>query len=197
MALIDTTQYTKIKETKNTHDTTSYNAIDNSADKILTIGEPYEILKKHIGTIQKDKEYHFWTYGRYAMHHVMHYVLSQIGPADIIACTWAIAKVAVEDILHLQQKGYIKSFKLWIDPRVRVRNPETLQMLKLQYPIAISPVHAKVTTLCNENWKVSIFGSLNFTSNPQPERGCICTIPNVVDTDIKILEEANYERFNG
>ena len=196
MSLIDLNQiHNKLQGEKNKNKS-PYNPLLNQQGNTICIGEPYETLKEHIGIIEQNQIINFWTFGRYAMHHVLKHILQQIGHADIIACTWAISKPAVEDILFLDKKGYVDSFKLWIDPRVKVRNPEPLSMLKLKYPIAISPVHAKVTLISNSQWKISIFGSLNFTTSPQPERGCICTIPSVYDADYKILKEATYEQFN-
>lgn len=175
----------------------SYKPIDGSMVESVCVGKANEILSKHIGVIEKGKIYNFWTFGRYAMMDVLKYVLSFTGPADVTACTWAITTEAVKDIINLSEKGVIKTFKIWIDPRVKVRNPEPLSMLQLNYPIAIAPVHAKVTVVSNEDWKVSISGSLNFTSNPQPERGVIMTLDDVWEADSKILNEAKYERFDG
>ena len=178
---------------KDWHDTMAYPPVEGGAE---CVGEPFSILTAHIGELRPNTTINFWTFGRYAMHHVLRYVLSQTGPADVVACTWAISTRAVDDLLMLRDKGLLRSFKLWIDPRVKVRNPEPLQMLKLYWPVAIAPVHAKVTTIINEKWKVSIYGSLNFTTNPQPERGAICTVPSVVAVDNKILEEAFNEGTN-
>jgi hypothetical protein len=71
---------------------------------------------------------------------------------------------------------------------VKVRNPEPLQMCKANFPVVIKPVHAKVCTFSNDDWKISVSGSLNFTSNPQPERGIIQCIESVFEYDNKIIE---------
>lgn len=165
----------------------SYKPIDGEALDCIDVGNEYEIVKSHLGELHHNQVQNFWTFGRYAMQDLLKYVLLQVGPSDVSACTWAITTQSVETILNLRDKGYIKSFKLWIDPRVKVRNPQPLQMLQLNFPIAIAPVHAKVTCISNPDWKVSISGSLNFTSNPQPERGTITTIPHVFEADAAII----------
>lgn len=167
---------------------TPYKAVDGSDLSCLCVGNEYDIVKHHLGKLEQDSIVNFWTFGRYAMQDVLKYVLMQTGPADVTACTWAITKQSVETLLTLRDKGLLRSFKLWIDPRVKVRNPEPLQMLMLNFPLTISPVHAKVTCISNDDWHVSISGSLNFTSNPQPERGIICTIEHVWRSDLDILE---------
>lgn len=160
---------------------------------VCFVGEPWEILSKHIGTIEHEQVINFWTFGRYAMHDVINYLVRQIGPCSVNACTWAISEKAVTQILNRMKDGLITDFKLWIDPRVKVRNPVPLQMCQANFPVAIAPVHAKVTTLCNEKWKISVSGSLNFTTNPQPERGVIQIIDHVYESDNKIIN-AEFDR---
>lgn len=154
----------------------------------ITVGNEYSILRDHLGDLRQNQIQNFWTSGRYAMQDVLKYVLLQTGPADVSACTWAISTQSVETILQLRDRGYINSFRLWIDPRVKVCKPQALQMLKLNFPVVIAPVHAKVTCISNDDWKVSVSGSLNFTSSPQPERGVIFTIPHVWESDYAILD---------
>lgn len=195
MGLLDFSVQGRESAEKDKCDTSvSFPRVDGGDCAVLCAGSPYDIIASHIGILQQNSIVNFWTLGRYAMHHVLRWVLSQTGPADVQACTWAISTRAVDDLLMLRDKGLLRSFRLWIDPRVRVRNPEPLQMLQLNWPVAIAPVHAKVTTICNDQWKVSIFGSLNFTTSPQPERGVVCTIASVFDVDNTIISEVFDER---
>lgn len=197
MGMLDFNKHETEVSRRNEHDTSlCYPVIDGKDSDVLCVGEPYIILQNQVGELKQNSIVNFWTFGRYAMHHVLRYVLSQTGPADVVACTWAVSTRAVDDLLALRNKGLLRSFRLWIDPRVKVRNPEPLQMLQLNWPVAIAPVHAKVSTVCNEKWKVSIFGSMNFTTNPQPERGQISTVEGVFNTDNKILMEAFNEKID-
>ena len=150
------------------------------------------ILKETIGEIIPGSVINFWTSGRISMHDILNYVLRQTGPCSVSACTWAISEDAVTDILNRIKDGLITDFRLWIDPRVKVRNPIPLQMATANFPVCISPVHAKVCVLENASWKISISGSLNFTSNPQPERGVIQCIDSVYLIDKKLI----YEEFD-
>lgn len=170
------------------HCDSHYLPVDADTTSVSCVGEPYDILRAHLGHLQHNHIVNFWTFGRYAMHHVLRYVLSQTGPAHVSACTWAVSMRAVEELLSLRKQGLLLSFRLWIDPRVKVRNPEPLQVLQLNWPIVIAPVHAKVCTISNDNWKVSVSGSLNFTTNPQPERGSISSVPHVFEADFDIIE---------
>jgi hypothetical protein len=111
------------------------------------VGEPWEILSKHIGKLEDNSIVNFWTLGRYSMHNLINYIVRQTGPVSVNAYTWAISVDAVQSILSRMQDGLITDFKLWIDPRVKVRNPEPLQMCVANFPVVIAPVHAKVCTL--------------------------------------------------
>lgn len=157
-------------------------------DHVAFSDERSRILKSLIGRIQPGMIINFWTDGRIAMHDILNYILRQVGPCKVVACTWAISEDSVNDILYRIKNGLITDFRLWIDPRVKVRNPGPLQIAQANFPVIISPVHAKVCLLENENWKVSISGSLNFTSNPQPERCIIQCIDSVYNTDKKLID---------
>lgn len=158
-------------------------------DSVSFIGEPWTVLSKHIGRLEHGSVVNFWTFGRYAMHDVLAYVCRQIGPCRATACTWAITEKAVTQLLNLKKNGLLTEFRLWIDPRVKVRNPVPLQMCLANFPVTIAPVHAKVTVIENAEWKISISGSLNFTTNPQPERGTIQVIDHVFESDKRILDD--------
>lgn len=177
--------------TENQQSTTAYkkNTVLAGIAKMTSVGNELDKVKEHLGEIQPNAVVNFWTNGRYTMAGVVEYVIQQIGAVDVVACTWAVSKPAVETLLRLDDRGLIKSFRLWIDPRVKVRSPEPMTMLKMRWEdsIVIAPVHAKVTCLANEDWKVSIFGSLNFTTSPQPERGAVCTVPEIWKNDIEVI----------
>lgn len=190
MALIDFSK-AKPQSIKNQQNTPpyKYNTVMEGDAEMGFVGNEYEKVKEHLGEIRQGAVVNFWTTGRYTMAGVVEYVIQQIGAVDVVACTWAVSKPAVETLLRLDDRGLIKSFRLWIDPRVKVRSPEPMTMLKMRWEdsIVISPVHAKVTCLANDDWKVSIFGSLNFTTSPQPERGAVCTVPEIWKNDVEVI----------
>ena len=158
-------------------------------ESVSFVGEPWTILSKHIGKLEQNVVVNFWTFGRYAMHDIINYICRQIGTCKVAACTWAISEKAVTQILNRMKDELISDFRLWIDPRVKVRNPIPLQMCTANFPVVIAPVHAKVCLFENAEWKVSVSGSLNFTTNPQPERGVIQAISHIYDNDLRILNE--------
>lgn len=156
---------------------------------VACVGNPYDTLQESMPTLRHGDVVNFWTFGRYTLYDIVGAVLKQIGAADVQMCTWAISTRAAEYLMTLKKRGLLRSFRLWIDPRVKVRNPVPMQIIAKNWPYAIAPVHAKVATIRNEQWKIVVFGSMNLTSNPQPERGCIMCIPEVYDIDSNYINE--------
>lgn len=156
---------------------------------VACVGNPYDTLQESMPTLRHGDVVNFWTFGRYTLYDIVGSILKQIGAADVQMCTWAISTRAAEYLMTLKKRGLLRSFRLWIDPRVKVRNPVPMQIISKNWPYAISPVHAKVATIRNEQWKIVVFGSMNLTSNPQPERGCIMCIPEVYDIDSNYINE--------
>lgn len=152
------------------------------------VGEPWDILSKHIGRIEHGGIYNLWTFGRYCMTDIINHLLRITGPADVTATTWSLNADSVQTMLNRRKDGLLTSFRMWIDPRVRRANPEPLRLLKQNFDTVIAPVHAKVALISNKDWKISVSGSMNFTSNPQPERGTIQCIDTVYDRDKAIID---------
>ena len=125
----------------------------------------------------------FWSYGRWSMHDLMIYILKQTGPADVLVTTWSISEAAVREMLLKHKEGLIKSIKFLIDPRIKVRNPKPLQLLAANFPYKFIACHAKVTTIENENWNISIVSSANMTNNPRFERGVIFPFKEIFEFD--------------
>ena len=148
-----------------------------------------QILKKHIGEIQKGIAVHFITSGRYSTHDLLLYLLKQTGPADVLISTWSISEMAIRSILQKYTEGIIKSISFLIDPRVKVRNPQPLQILASNFDYKLKACHAKVALIGNDDWKISIVGSANLTNNPRIERGIIMPFPDVYEFDKKWITQ--------
>lgn len=152
-------------------------------------GKVFDALKKHIGTIPNDRALHFVTFGRWSMHDLIFYVLQQTGPAHLKIATWSIAEAAVRTLVRKVESGEILSCEFLIDPRVKVRNVKPLQMLQANFVHRFAACHAKVTTIENENWNISIVASANLTNNPRIERGVIFPFKDVFEFDNNWLNE--------
>lgn len=147
------------------------------------LGTPEENLKKHIGELSQKSNTHFVTLGRFSSHDLLLYLLKQTGPADVLVSTWSISELAIRNIVKKHDEGLIKSIAFLIDPRVKVRNPKPLQMLAANFTYKLKACHAKVTTIENDSWNISIVSSANMTNNPRIERGIICPFKEIFEFD--------------
>ncbi|MBD9179238.1 MAG: hypothetical protein EGP82_08710 [Odoribacter splanchnicus] len=146
-------------------------------------------LQKQIGMLERNVCVNFWSFGSFSLHELMFYILRQTGPAHINMCTWSISQEAVEQITRRYHSGEILSIRFLLDPRVKVCKAKPLQMLTANFDYAMTRVHAKVVTLENEEWKLSIVSSQNATTNPKLERGMIIVSDDVFDFDKAIFED--------
>ena len=161
--------------------------VSDNFDSTYT-GKPHDILNKHLGKIENGKFYQFYSSGRFSMTDVMLHILKQIGPAHILCGTWSVSMESIDQLVKLYKRGGILSLSFVLDPRVKVTKAKPLQMIKANFPLVFKPWHAKVTTMQNNDWNISIVSSQNMTQNPKIERGCIFTDNATFEFDKKVLE---------
>ena len=93
----------------------------------------------------------------------------------------------IEKIIRKYQKGEILSIRFLLDPRVKVCKAKPLQMLSATFSHKILRVHAKVVTIENEVWKISVVSSQNATTNPKLERGVIFISDEIFNFDKSVF----------
>jgi hypothetical protein len=152
------------------------------------VSNPESTLQEEIGQISHDECIHFWSFGSYSLHELMFYLLKQTGPAHVNLCTWSISQDAIEKITRKYRGGEILSIRFLLDPRVKVCKAKPLQMITSNFRHAITRVHAKVVTIENNEWKISIVSSQNATNNPKLERGVIIISDEIHDFDKQIID---------
>lgn len=159
-----------------------------SSPAYRNVANPEGTLQQQIGTLEHDVCINFWSFGSYSLHELLFYLLKQTGPAHINMCTWSISQDAIEQITRRHRCGDILSIRFLLDPRVKVCKAKPLQMIAANFPYGILRIHAKVVTLENKEWKLSIVSSQNATNNPKLERGVILISDTVYDFDKQIFE---------
>lgn len=146
------------------------------------------VLQDQVGVLKRGECVNFWSFGSYSLHELMFYVLRQTGPAHVNMCTWSISQDAIEQITRRYYGGEILSIRFLLDSRVKVCKAKPLQMIAANFQYVITRIHAKVVTLENENWKISIVSSQNATNNPKLERGVIMVSDEVFEFDKGVFE---------
>lgn len=146
------------------------------AKTILLNSLSRESLQFTIGELAQDEIVKFWTNGSWSMHELVEYVLQQTGPARVFLATWTITENPARSLLNLKNEGLITELKALLDHRIKTRAPQALQLLQgTADAVVFAKCHAKVTTIINEDWGVSIVASSNYSRNPRLEAGTIFT----------------------
>lgn len=145
------------------------------------------------GTLEKNKNYHFATAGRWSQYEVLNFILAQTGPADVYLTTWKINDLSANNIFNLIKAGVILNLFTVLEKRIPITSPtakDTIVTNATNHLIADN--HSKVIVVINDEWKVSVNGSANMTINPRIEAGVLSTVESVADFHKKwILNEIN------
>ncbi len=150
-------------------------------------------LHEVIGEIVKGETKHWWSHGTFNSIRLLLYIVGQVGACDIFMSTYSISEKSVKQLWKAQQSGLIKDIRFLIDNRVRSMSPKPFQALCGYFPGAVrtASIHAKVTTISNDDWRISVVSSMNATDNNKIERGLISTDPEVFKFDNQVL----YDEF--
>lgn len=148
----------------------------------------FKYFKQYLNNLEPDKHYHFWTGGQWNMHDLLSFLLVKTGPADCWLTTYAISEDAVRKIIYLHSKGLLNKVTCLFDYSVKEQKTGAYLLAKTHFSVALTSMHAKTLLLVNDQHKLIVTGSANWTRNPKAERQLLCTCSNVVDMDLAILQ---------
>lgn len=147
-----------------------------------------ESLTKQIGQLIPGKAKHFYSWGNFNSLRLIFYLLKQTGPASIIMCTYSISPRSIDGLIRRKTDGTLKDVRFLVDNRVRSISPKPFALLAANFDYRCISVHAKVTCIYNDDWKITVITSQNATDNPKLERGIIFTDAETFEFDYNILE---------
>lgn len=178
-----------VKENKVTKAEEEFVCVNNS---YVGLVDSPDKLHRSLGELKQGETIHFYSHGTFNSVRLLLHLLSQTGSADVILSTYSISEKSVHQLLKHHESGLIRSIRFVIDHRVRSMSPKPFQALLGAFPdmVRTIAVHAKVTTIEADEWKVSIISSMNATDNNKMERGVITTSKEVFDFDKKALMHA-------
>lgn len=130
-------------------------------------------LQKTVPELVSGTVYDFISFGQWSLAHILIYILSLTGPADVCATTYGLSPEVAKKILEAKEKGIIKNMTLVMDWKVRTYKAEAYFVAEQNFKTRLCSIHAKVTTIINENWGVIIQGSSNYTRNNKIENNII------------------------
>lgn len=165
---------------------------DEDRKEELRLSGKFDTIKEAIGTIEKNgPTIHFLSAGAWSMHDLLAYILETTGPAEVKAFTFAWGPDASRTIINLQKQGKIT--KLWIvlNSVMRRWTVSAIETMKHHSEkISLLPMHAKGFLLENDNWKICVTGSANFSNNQSVENGNITQNEEIFELHRKWVDAA-------
>lgn len=154
----------------------------------LVNGASLKWFRTYIDKIEPGKHYHFWNGGQWSMQDLLQHLLNITGKASVWITTWSISEDAVRALLDMRNREMIGELKAVFDYKSKEMKTKAFLMARENFDVTLARIHAKVTCIRNENWCITITGSANWTRNPRAERQLLCTVPEIAEADIKIIE---------
>ena len=148
-------------------------------------------LQSIVTLIQPDSTIFWVIKGEWNMHELLVAILNITGAANLVIATYAMCETAARIITQLKNGSMILSLATILDNRVDVRSAGSFQLMKaMSDRLVLDEVHAKVTVIFNDKFKIAVVGSANYTENNRYEAGVITTNIAVVDSMLLWMNKA-------
>lgn len=134
----------------------------------------------------------FWVIkGEWTMHQLLIGLLNITGAAHVVIATYAMCETSARMVAQLKNGNMITSLTTILDNRVDVRSAGSFQLMTaMSDKLVLDEVHAKVTVIYNEDFKIAVIGSANYTENNRYEAGVITTNNEVVKAQLLWMNKA-------
>jgi len=136
----------------------------------------YDLLKSEIGNISDFQYKHFFTHGRWSMHELLLYLLSQTGRAKVSLSSFSVSDLTIQTFVKARKECFITDFEFILNSAIK-RNKLSLLLFaqNMQTKISLLHNHTKLILIENENYSIVVNQSANATINPAHECGVIFT----------------------
>ncbi len=148
-------------------------------------------LKSVIQSIQPGNNIFWVSDGKWSMHELLLELLNITGAGDVFISSYAMSETPARILTQLKNSGIIKTLHCVLDNRVDVRSAGSHQlMMAMCNRLVLVKTHAKVTVIVNDQWKLAVIGSANYTENERYEAGVITLNNDAVDLQLRWMEKA-------
>ncbi len=147
-----------------------------------------QIRTKHLRKIdlnEKNKNYHFTSNGRFALHDIVIFCANKIGNANAYVTSFNISVIASNSFIRAWDKGIFKSLSFVLNAQKKHNFKNAIDLIEGKFPIKYASIHAKVALVWNEKQFITIITSGNLSNNNNYERGIISTSKSVFNFDKK------------
>jgi len=148
-------------------------------------------LKEVISLVQQKINVYWVSDGNWSMHQMLMALLDITGPAEVHISSYAMSETPARYLVQLKEAGLISKLYCVIDNRVDTRTAGTYQVImSIADDYALIDTHAKVTVIMNDDWKIAVIGSANYTENKRYEAGIISCTEEAVNLQLRWLRKA-------
>ena len=116
------------------------------------------------------------------LYNVLEWVLKQTGKANLTVITFSISEEFIRKVLLLQNENLIGSISVILDFKAIQKTQLIMTFADNVFnEMYYAKTHAKLVLIENDNHKITISGSQNFTRGNREENGIITTDPSLYD----------------
>ena len=151
-----------------------------------------ETASQAIGSLYPGCEIFGFTKGQFCIINVLEHVLNEVGPADVVICTWSASSGDIRAAHRMLKLSKIKALKFIVDFSFKSRKPQFLNELVDTFggdAIRVTSIHAKFITVKSENYNIVIRTSMNLNYNPRFENFEISDDAGLYDFMAGVVDE--------
>lgn len=148
------------------------------AKAVITARAP-EKLQQVIDAVRGHDEFHFVCDGSWSTHDLMIKLMEIYAPCRVWMTTYSITEFPARILAGFVQKNMISELNVLMDYRAKDRYPAVQQLMSNISTIRLTPIHAKVLILENDQQGITLLGSANWTTNKRIEAGVFDRSPHV------------------
>tara|TARA_Y100000814_G_scaffold280975_1_gene244757 strand:- start:102 stop:665 length:564 start_codon:yes stop_codon:yes gene_type:complete len=187
VSLFDISDISKAQQSKDKTDIWS--------KKNLATGTHIAPLEEAIPKMEKDVHMHCWSMGTWSAHQVAQHLINLIGPVHASFTSWTVSEEPIKTLIKLKEAKQFLSFQFICDPRVKTMAMAGYPLLKQNFEnVHLKPIHAKIMLLGNDDFKVIVHASANWTLNRRTEYYAITESEQLYDFNINKLNQLIHGR---
>lgn len=152
--------------------------------------DPFDSLLHACGPLLQDELLMLVSQGSVSAHHVLAYVVDQIGPCHLKFTSWAISTKPIQTMINYLESKVVLSLECILSDRVTTECPAAIQLLRANCDdVHLAKIHAKGFIAWNDRWRISVNMTANFTQNPRIETYQVNSNPAVFEFHKRWINE--------
>lgn len=153
--------------------------IEQPLEQMLEAGNKIESV---LALVKENCCVHWVSESDWSMHDLLAGLLTYSGPANVYISSYSFSELPARIIAELKSRNIIKELYCLIDSRIDTRNASALTLVSnCATKCKLTLTHAKITIIENDQYKLIVIGSANYTTNKRFETGVIIEHPGVVN----------------